>query len=237
MKRKELLAIVKPVLFNTEMVQAEQRGSKTATRRIVKPQPKSINDIIYKHPENGKWFISPDNDTFSEVEVKPKYKVGDILYVRETWLEYDADHIIDGVKYAYKADSTPASEETREQLGYKWHPSIHMPKEAARIFLRVTNVRVERLQDMTELDVCAEGAEDLVSAPCEHPVYYSDGVEMCYNTGCCSYCVWLSKSYPELFGEYVWNKTIKKSDLDKYGWNANPWVWVYEFQRLEVDSV
>lgn len=114
-----------------------------------------------------------------------------------------------------------------------WRPSIHMPKEAARIFLRVTNVCVERLQDITEDGVCKEGAEPLISCKYEHTVYYLEGkMEACFNTGCCSYCPALEETYAELFGKLVWNKTIKTIDKNIYGWDANPWVWVIEFERV-----
>lgn len=116
----------------------------------------------------------------------------------------------------------------------KWHPSIHMPKEAARIFLRVTNIKVERLQDIDEIGVINEGAEPLIRCPHEHIEYYPDGQEMCWNVLPCA--VECDKSYPKLFGELVWNETVKKHDLDKYGWDANPWVWVIELERVEVSE-
>lgn len=113
-----------------------------------------------------------------------------------------------------------------------------MPKEASRIFLRVTDVRVERLQDISEDDVCAEGAEPLVCCRHEHRVYDQNGVagNMCWNTdGACKDCPEL-RSYDELFGELVWNATIKKADMDKYGWHANPYVWVISFERISKNE-
>ena len=89
-----------------------------------------------------------------------------------------------------------------------WHPSIHMPKEAARIWLKVTDVRVERLQDITSEQICKEGVE------VEEP-HVLNGEEKRY-------------AFSSL-----WNSTIKKSDLDRYGWDASPWVWVIEFERCE----
>ena len=110
-----------------------------------------------------------------------------------------------------------------------------MPKEAARIWLKVTGVHVERLQDITEDDVCKEGAEPLIQCAIEHATYNADGTlgDMCWNTDECSYCPFIEKSYSELFGKMVWNSTIKKQDLERYGWDANPWVWVIEFERIE----
>lgn len=103
----------------------------------------------------------------------------------------------------YRADYTDAEKyyKNGKEVAIRWHPSIHMPKEAARIFLRVTNVRVERLRDMTDDDAEAEGCFDYTST---------------------------ALGFPD-----VWDSTIKKSDLDCYGWNANPWVWGIEFERCD----
>ena len=128
---------------------------------------------------------------------------GDILYVRETWCS-----AYDGEKYFYLADKLTNREE-RLLLNYddvKWHPSIHMPKGAARIWLKVIDVRIERLQDITETQAQAEGCNSgLLTGPCTARGQF----------------------------ENLWNSTIKKPDADKYGWSANPWVWVIEFERCE----
>ena len=187
---------IKPILFNTEMVRAILDGRKTCTRRIVKHDVEVILNSPYykKHPEVA------DKQIISKL-CMPPYQPGDILYVRETWCKYDDDHIIDGRKYAYKADASPISEEARKKFGYRWRPSIHMPKEAARIWLKVTDVRVERLQDMTDDDAEAEGCFDYTST---------------------------ALGFPD-----VWDSTIKKSDLDRYGWAANPYVFVIEFSKID----
>lgn len=132
----------KPILFNTQMVRAILDGRKTCTRRIVKPQPTAHYGMQC---------------------IKPPYQPGDILYVRETWsLRFD------GEKYFYKADKNTSREEKRllDYNDVKWRPSIHMPKEAARIWLKVTNVRVERLQKITEAQTEEEGF--LFTPPCLH---------------------------------------------------------------------
>lgn len=233
MTRDELLLVAKPILFNTEMVKSEQSGAKTATRRIVKPQPKDVNVIIYKHPESGKWFISPDDDTFSEVEVKPQYNVGDILYVREAWCkltdweeQYPDDEEDMQITY-YRADYP---EDMWDMA--KWRPSIHMPKEAARVFLRVTDVRAERLQDIKKEDIIKEGVapKGLWTGGCKCKWAF-DG---CLEEPCTNRDAYEEMCYMKPFEE-LWDSTIKKSDLNKYGFTANPWVWVYEFERLEVD--
>lgn len=176
---------IKPILFNTEMVRAILDGRKTCTRRTMKPQ-------LTAH--------------YGTQCAKPPYQQGDILYVRETWghpILLNSDK-----QYVFKADKMA-------EIGFKndshiWHPSIHMPKEAARIWLKVTEVRVERLQDITEAQAEKEGfipqglfAETEITLPAEY---------------------WFSK---------FWNFTIKKSDLDCYGWAANPYVFAIEFERCE----
>ena len=197
---------MKPILFNTDMVRAILEGRKTVTRRVVKPQLvecpalKMYNDDIWRIEW---WNVNEFHST------KVPYCIGDILYVREAFCLFDADHVNNGVKYAYKADATPESERARKDFGYKWRPSIHMPREVARIFLRVTDVRVERLQDITEEQSILEGFE----------AYRSDS----------GYYEPATLGFVE-----TWGSTIKKADRALYGWEANPWVWVIEFERCEM---
>lgn len=214
----------KPILFNTEMVRAILSGRKTVTRRVVKLKHGLTNEMLSKleiRPIAALWLSN----------IKAPYQPGDILYVRETW---QPNPYGIGWPYFYKA-----SPEQFDHTPDKWRPSIHMPKEAARLFLQVTDVRVERLQDMTEDDVVAEGAEPLIFCQNEHGVIEPDGTlgDMCWNTGCCGWhCKYIEKSYGELFGEIVWDSTIKPADRDKYGWDANPWVWVIGFERTETNK-
>ena len=237
---------IKPILFNTEMVRAILDGRKTCTRRLVKPQPDEkhtfplgfVTDSTEKK-EVGCFGFAANEYGGSIQYVKPPYRYapGDILYVRETWTEECG-------KYYYRADYDNDYLDPCETLsgGYPascrnhpgcdgcmatstrihWHPSLHMPKEAARIWLKVTNVRVERLKDMTDNDALKEGAEGV---RCDHAVLGAYGCTDCMNTG------WLEPPLLEFMG--IWNSTIKKSDLDRYGWTANPWVWVIEFERCE----
>lgn len=179
---------VLPILFNTDMVRAILDGRKTVTRRKI-----PIDVVNYCDIDTDGTLLSYENDCgdFIEPEKLCQYKQGDILYVRETWSELSFG-------YAYKADG-----ENIDHLGnlIKWHPSIHMPKEAARIWLKVKDVRVERLQEITEEQLRREGF------------------------------------IPEVQGHFkfkwTWNSTIKKSELDRYGWVANPFIWVIEFERCE----
>ena len=228
MNREELLKIAKPVLFNTEMVKAILEGRKTVTRRVIKRDISNQFDceadgtaIAYIDQATG--------DSYKPWEVC-RFKKGDYLYVRETWCKgaIDCGEETDGRDVLYVSqcegedDYILKAHALHENVGIEdvvWRPSIHMPKEAARIFLKVTDVRVERLQDMEEEDAIKEGI---------HP-------KMCPNcTGIdCDLC---SESEYTVMDEfmYLWNSTIKKADLDKYGWEENPWVWVIEFERVEV---
>lgn len=190
---------VKPILFNTEMVRAILDGRMTQARRLIKPQPTNP-----RHNNVG-WLEWDDGHGY---RMKPPCEVGDILWVRETWQyvytcdDYDKCIEITG-RYVYFADDSMPftywvdtdTGEHKDQM--PWRPSIHMPREAARIFLRVTDVRVERLQDIDDDGVVAEGLE-------------------------------IGAQFDEL-----WNRTVKKSDRAKFGWENNPWVWVIEFERCE----
>ncbi len=192
---------IKPILFNTEMVRAILDGRKTCTRRLLKG-PFTV------HP-NG--YITKPRGNENLCPYEPPYQPGDILYVREAFYR-DENCIL------YKADNeklTGYRNMSGEDVSVKWRPSIHMPKEAARIWLKVTDVRVERLQEMTLKDFKAEGIYDNYKTYSET---YTDHLRQ--------------MAYPKVFAR-LWNSTIKKSDIDRYGWDANPWVWVIEFERCE----
>lgn len=184
---------VLPILFNTDMVRAILDARKTVTRRVMKNQD-----------------YMADN--------KQPYRKGDILYVRETWNHFKCTyHTVNGKEhkegYFYKASpelKNTLPEYVQFHWGEKWKPSIHMPKEAARIWLRVTDVRVERLSRMLELDFQKEGI-----SPYKDDMTEKTEIEMEYEF------------------QDLWNSTIKKSELMLYGWDADPWVFVYEFERCE----
>lgn len=192
---------IKPILFNTEMVRAILDGRKTCTRRLVRFLP-GENPQWTGYIRDGLMLYNGRNEPCI---IKVPYQPGDTLYVRETWCGLpvnEAGHMRGHTIYYYKADG-----ELRPK-GWRgtWHPSIHMPKEAARIWLKVTDVRVERLQEITSEQIYREGVE------VEYP-HVLNGEEKRYAFST------------------LWNSTIKKSDLDRYGWNASPWVWVIEFER------
>lgn len=226
---------IKPILFNTEMVRAILDGRKTCTRRVIKPQPQSRLCYTYAGSHKGcigKWtypnrgahefwgeeYKLPENIKDEELSKQwnPPYHTDDILYVRETWKEAPK-----GYYYYEDWQKDDIADVT------KWKPSIHMPKEAARIWLKVTDVRVERLQEMKPVDVIKEGAY-LDCWDCLN-TYGESGSQCCYGTEeQCSQCDEVMMEW-----EKLWNSTIKKSDIDRYGWDANPYVWVIEFERCE----
>lgn len=237
---EELLLKTKPILFNTEMVRAILDGRKTVTRRVLKPQPEKAHNIMdYDNDAHTVDFHCGNctpNGTFIDwtKTVKAPYWYGDILYVKETWksfcgMLYGRENgtyipLDDFEGYQYKADEQcictkginpfcDGFDDQKRDISFddKWHPSIHMPKEAARIFLRVTDVRVERLQDITPEQIDAEG--------CKEYAYSAKTGE-------------LLPSKPTWF-KMIWDSTIKKSDIAKYGWAANPYVWVIEFERID----
>lgn len=185
-----------PILFNTEMVRAILDGRKTVTRRLVKFLSRK-NPNWTGYVKDGLMLYNGRNEPCIK---KAPYQPGDILYVRESYSELSFG-------YVYKADG-----ENIDHLGnvIKWHPSIRMPKEAARIWLKVMNVRVERLQEISAESALAEGADKYI--------HTNGGLDE-------------NMTITSFIG--IWNSTIKKADLDRYGWDANPYVWTIEFERCE----
>ena len=189
---------MKPILFNTEMVRAILERKKTTTRRLIRPryrEDESGFQICINKATGERWAekVNEDNcgvfEDGSTRQINPPYCVGEILYVRETWMNVNTE---ENPEYFYLADDDlPAG------VLEKWKPSIHMPKKAARIFLRVTYVRIQPLQDIDDDGVMAEGLE-------------------------------IGDDFDEL-----WDSTIKPKDIKKYGWRANPWVGVIEFEWSE----
>lgn len=201
---------MKPILFNTEMVQAILQGRKTVARRIIKGLPQDAKRIG--------WLTDSGNDESYGVAIfeindnrkdfKVPCLVGDILYVRETWQKSPAG------TYLYKTDNNGNLSNGHV---YKWRPSIHMPKEAARSFLRITDVRIERLQSISGDDCFREGALTLKT-------YHNFDGDMMQS------CV------PYDFFADTWNSTLKKNELEQYGWDANPYVWVYKFEVISKEE-
>ena len=193
----EMKSIHFPPPTADEEIRAILDNRKTATRRVVKPEGffKRQGYQITGRPDpygvgdrtpDGFWFnVRRGAKEVSTLLYMP-YRPGDILYVRETWAKVGDN------AYGYKADDV--------WIVPRWRPSIHMPREAARIFLRVTDVRVERLQNMQPYDIAFEGfrrQRDFIA---------------------------------------FWDSSIKKADRSLYGWDASPWVWVIEFERISREE-
>lgn len=183
---------VLPILFNMEMVRSILDGRKSCTRRIIKPQPQGYFEVseepLYIYDTDGK-----------QGKITPPYQPGDILYVRETWKQAP-----NGYYYYEDWQRSDIADIT------KWKPSIHMPKEAARIWLKVTDVRAERLQEITAESALLEGTDKYIHLNGK----FDKNALLTSFMG-------------------IWNSTIKKSDFDRYGWDTNPYVWVIEFERCE----
>jgi hypothetical protein len=216
---------IKPILFNTEMVLAILDGRKTCTRRICKDANEyTVPDMEFYNADKRTYAVhnfadKEQMEQLSTAERTCPICPGDILYVRETWEHFDCcccegdehgncyqepqQNVLNKSYgcYMYRA--------TDEIYGdARWHPSIHMPKEAARIWLKVTDVRVERLQNIDGKGCVKEGIEE---EPLKH----------------------VGEDFVKGMFHDLWDSTIKKSDIDRYGWDANPYVWVIEFERCE----
>jgi len=184
-----------PILFSTPMVQAILEGRKTQTRRVVKPQPTNfVDDPLH--------YLSPVpciSVNLGLESIKCPYgQPGDVLWVRETWCYIGDTASADNDKnrFHYLA--------SKGKNNFTWKPSIHMPKEACRLFLRVKSVRVERLQEITRGDAMDEGCPFANMADGPNPKDWFNNL-------------WQSINSPE-------------------SWDANPWVWVVEFERITKEE-
>lgn len=199
---------IKAILFNTVAVQDILKNKKTTTRRLAKL--KSRPNALFKE----------------EGYKKCPYDIGDVLYVRETWQEYVRETWQEQL-YNYALSYCYYADEELKNIRYidtddepiKWRPSMLMPKDAARIFLKVVNVRMERLQDMTDSDAIEEGCLG-IRCSCSKK---STICPKCNSTG------WIETPKSEFIN--VWDATIRHRDLNRYSWQANPFVWVIEFKR------
>ena len=226
-----------PILFNTDMVRAILDGLKGATRRIVKGF--IPNDAIFGYTIfTPKGYISCRGtfaDGYGEKFFKLPCDPGDILYVRETWYRG-----LNRIMYKANYSENEKFYENGKEIQIKWHPSIHMPKEAARIFLKVNDVRVELLQDITEEQAKAEGIRE----------YSKDGKLWKYAVTDDWWIDYHNKHRKSFLGtwwqdmprtakeafHHLWNSTLGRRDtLEWYAnnWSGNPWVWVIEFERCE----
>ncbi|MFO0359263.1 MAG: hypothetical protein ACK50N_02085 [Flavobacteriales bacterium] len=197
-----------PILFSTETVQAILEGRKTQTRRVIKPQP--ADSFL----NNGHVIAFVTEKTLNHTVYCPYGEVGDVLWVRETWClttPFGPEEYYFGYKTSSQAE-IKASEKYDYYSPDEWKPSIHMPKEACRIFLQITNIRVERLKDISAADAFREG------------INYSYDEEEGYK-----YWHYIKKKFgPSPIHSF---QTLWESINGEESWEANPWVWVIEFER------
>lgn len=212
----------RPILFSGPMVRAIMEGRKTATRRVVKPQPPADAEAVgansYEGPEGPAWFWwkgnrderkfwPPTTGGANSIHC-PFGQPGDRLWVRETWAI--SGHYKDGPRYEYRA--WPADGEAERSVGGRWKASIHMPRSASRITLEITRVRVERVQDITEADAIEEGVG---------PGYVP-------NASGSTSCV----GHRPMFAR-LWNEINAPRG---HGWASNPWLWVIDFERINMNA-
>lgn len=225
----------RPIIFDGESVRAILAGTKTQTRRVVKWPITSKSDGS-KRRLFGPDDVAEINALLAERQKHPCRQVacpygreGDELWVRETWLELDRDHYTDpgprdalSTRYgtprrngaAYRAECNAESDGIRAEYGYRWRSPIRMPHWASRLTLRVANVRVERVQEITEADAIAEGVRpefecDIATFVCGGPLL----------------------STHRLGYKHRWDELNAKRG---FGWDVNPFVWVVTFERVMV---
>lgn len=237
----------KPILFSTPMVQAVLTGTKTQTRRVVKPQPHidSNGDFCWKNINFGQDSKGPCVQSIaSSIPYRvlgtnktgihnPYGKVGDELWVRETFFPTNHGYSL------YKADFAPVcgqmslgkDDEGKHVMvkvsDYKWKPSIHMPREASRIQLRITDIRVERLQDISEEDAIAEGIKELQGGGYKDYLISTKNIDAGVDESSSSPA---KESFRSLWDSI--NGEPRKDGQD-ISWKSNPWVWVVEFEVID----
>ncbi len=212
---------IRPILFNTDMVRGILDGRKTVTRRICKDGNEfTVPDMNFYDADKRTYAVhnyanKEHTEKLSLVERICPICPGDILYIRETFKRNkDGYSGIDFGGYIYRADCKTVFKDPYNP----WKPSIHMPKKAARIWLKVTDVRVEKLQAITNEQILKEGiSQETVD---HYMAQFPEDTEE-----------WVHAAHWLPFSD-LWNSTVKK-DFDLYSWDANPWVWVIEFERCE----
>lgn len=213
----------RPILFSSAMVRALLDGRKTQTRRIIK----TMNNNRLEVKVGGKWRQIHAADPNLPC---PYGQPGDRLWVRETFGVLDADHQTPDCKCYYKADCREGSEsdDLRKEYGYKYKPSIHMPRWASRITLEIVSVRVERLNDISEQDALAEGMKGITKDRIlvKYGIPDSDGQPGTDNYGW-PWNKWCTDPRGAFFG--LW-----ESINGAGSWQQNPWVWVVEFKRVQI---
>lgn len=222
---------MKPMMFNAEMYKAVLENRKTVTRRPVKPRYREGEygfRVISKVPSNEYVRVEIYDEWEEETRwLRDPYRPGDICYVPEPWKYartvgdmYAVIDFKDGEDMLIRFDSLERADKWRKYLDKpraNWQSPYFMPREAARLFLRVTGIRVERLHDITNEDAVREGCDGRCLGP-------SNGADCCLSVKTLDFS-------REKFST-IWDSTVRPVDLEEYGWAANPWVWVIEFERI-----
>jgi hypothetical protein len=210
----------RPILFNTPMVQAILSGQKTQTRRIVNKAPTTeINHRLIALDNGWNWQVDQQGivpTMHREIHnpmVCPFGQIGDRLWVRETFRLYDLDECPHAdFPCGCPRNGTPLYKASHDcGDGEKWKPSIHMPRSACRLILEITNIRIERLNDITSEDAKAEGF-DYSTHPSAIQMGYAIGAKTNFRV-----------TWEQIYGHNEWNK--------------NPWVWVVEFKVIQGGAV
>ena len=223
MNRAELLKISKPILFSTPMVRGILEGNKTVTRRVIKLD---LGLADMDKTDNSYLYIPTDTqEGYTHAKDLCRYQKGDYIYVRETFryvsigeVTYEGECIWQEDVIQFKASQDEFDEKYGDYIGEydKWKPLIHMRKDLARLFLKVTDVRVERLQDITEIQAENEGITCKSSS-------FRETLTLLRNI-----------NLPHAVSRFsvAWDEAVSKKDFKRYGWESNPFVWVIEFERV-----
>lgn len=224
-----------PIIFSGEMVRAILEGRKTQTRRVI--------------PERLQLCRTPEDEPEIFIDWCPYGHKGDLLWIRESFAYHEPyptssykDQDMKGPEVSsysiienrlllaywkhrvlFKADHKPNPMEI-----YHWRPSIHMPKWASRIILKVVNVGLQRIQDISYLSVVEEGTPGMIGGKYQCPKCNGAGHNITWPRGC-PHCSGTGLNHIEYFRP-LWNEINLKRG---YGWTVNPWVWVIEFRRVE----
>lgn len=214
---------IKPEFFTYDSTRAILEGRKTVTRRAVKAGGFKVGELLSQIPTNrGTYPFSAYNCRIEKsvgIYMAPNHLRGGIIYVREAFSEVTALHGVSDIDGpVYMADFSPKELEDLKEKGFRWKPAFHMPREHARIFLRVTGVWPEHLCDITEKQAMAEGIREYDSGFAVSP-----DADTFYST-------------PTEAFTHLWDSTILPPERPLYGWQANPMVWVYEFDVISREE-
>jgi hypothetical protein len=213
------------------MVKAILDGRKTQTRRIIKPQPAPSEEVVFDPDCAGCVYFDDESNRI----IKPKYRIGDRLWVRETWLCAVVAGEFKGIGYKASWDNADWFREidtdttggkwyeTWDKYRDNWRPSIFMPRWASRITLEIVNVRVERISDISNRDAIAEGVER-ISRPQYSDYWFRNYGKPAYINGGAE-----EVHYFEARDSFA---SLWESINGEKSWDAHPWVWVIEFKRV-----